>query len=88
MVVTVQIVSVRANSFTGKRGKVEQVEASCLEVESAAPFLNTFDFILPDITKLEDAKKFEGKRLVLGLVNCRASFANRFRFEGTILPSK
>lgn len=85
MQVKAQIVSVRLNSFTGKRGKVEQVEASCLEVDCPTPFLNTFDFILPEVTKVEEAQKFMGKVVTLGLINCRASFGGRFRFEGTLL---
>jgi len=88
MQVKVQIVSVRANTFTGKRGKIEQVEASCLEVQCETPFLNTFDFILPDITQLADGQKFVGKTVTLGLINCRASFGGRFRFEGSIIPTK
>lgn len=40
------IVSERRDSYTGKRGKVEQVIVSCLDLDPSHAFLNTFDYVL------------------------------------------
>jgi len=84
----VQIAGVRLNTYTGKKGVVNQVLASCLEVETLTPFVNTFDFILSDVATLAEGQKLIGKVLELALVNCRADFGGRFRFEGSVVTGK
>lgn len=85
MTVEAEIVSERENSFTGKRGKVEQTILACIDRSQGPKFINTFDYLMTDEEREKHRGKIEGKKVTLGLVNARPEFGGRLRFEGTIL---
>lgn len=80
-----QIVSERRDSYTGKKGKVEQVILSCLDIDPSHAFLNTFDYILGEEEVKKYAGKIQGKQVELGIRNFEPSFGNRLRARGEIL---
>jgi hypothetical protein len=81
----VQIVSERKDSYTGKRGKVDQVILSCLDLDGSHAFLNTFDYILGEEEVKKHAGKVQGKQIELGIRNFEPSFGNRLRARGEII---
>ena len=80
-----QIVSERRDSYTGKRGKVEQVIVSCLDLDGSHAFLNTFDYVLGEEKVKKHAGKIQGKQVELGIRNFEPSFGNRLRARGEII---
>lgn len=85
MIVEAEVLSERANEFTGKRGKVEQTILACIDRSTAHPFVNTFDYLLTPDEREKHQGKLTGKRLTLGLINARPEFGGRLRFEGVIV---
>ena len=81
----VQIVSERKDSYVGKKGKVDQVIVSCLDLDGSHAFLNTFDYILGEEEVKKHAGKIQGKQIELGIRNFEPSFGNRLRARGEIL---
>jgi hypothetical protein len=79
------IVSERHDSYTGKKGKVEQVIVSCLDLDPDHAFLNTFDYVLGEEEVRTHAGKLQGKQVELGIRNFEPSFGNRLRARGEIL---
>jgi hypothetical protein len=79
------IVSERHDSYMGKKGKVEQVIVSCLDLDPDHAFLNTFDFVLGEEEVKAHAGKLQGKQVELGIRNFEPSFGNRLRARGEIL---
>lgn len=85
MIVEAEVVSERENSFTGKRGKVEQTILACIDRTKGPKFINTFDYLMTEDEREKHRGKLEGKRLSLGLINARPEFGGRLRFEGEIV---
>ncbi len=85
MKVNVQVINERAESFTGKRGKVDQTILSCLDLDPAHPFLNTFDYVLSEDEAKKHGGKIQGKKIELGLTNFEPAFGGRLRARGHIL---
>ena len=61
-----QVISERNESYTGKRGKVEQTILSCLDVDGTHPFINTFDFVFSEDEAKQHGGKLVGKTVQLG----------------------
>jgi hypothetical protein len=80
---TFQIINERMESFTGKRGKVEQRVLSLLDVD-ATPFLNTVDYVL-GAEELKYSGKCQGKKIELAITNVQPAFGGRLRMQGHIL---
>lgn len=85
MIVESEVVSERENSFTGKRGKVEQTILACIDRTAGPKFINTFDYVLTEDERAKHRGKLEGKKVTLGLVNARPEFGGRLRFEGELI---
>lgn len=85
MIAEIEIISERENSFTGKRGKVEQTIIACVDRCAGPKFINTFDYVLSDDEREKHRGKLEGKKATLGLINARPEFGGRLRFEGEIV---
>jgi hypothetical protein len=80
-----QVISERVDAFTGKRGKVEQTVLSCLDLDPAHPFLNTFDVVLDEDGKAKYSGKIVGKKIELGVRNFEPAFGGRLRARAEIL---
>jgi hypothetical protein len=80
-----QIVSERQESYMGKKGKVEQVIVSCLDLDPSYAMLNTFDLILGEEEVAKHGGKLQGKHVELGIRNFEPAFGNRLRARGEIL---
>lgn len=85
MKATVQIINERAESFTGKRGRVDQKVLSLLDLEPEVAFLNTFDYVLSQEEAEKHSGKLAGKRVELGIQGFAATFGGRFKAQGRIL---
>jgi hypothetical protein len=81
----VQIISERRESFTGKRGKVEQTILSCLDVDGSHPFINTFDLVLNEEEAKQHGGKLVGKMVQLGIIGFEPAFGGRLRAKGQIV---
>jgi hypothetical protein len=81
----VQVINERAESFTGKRGKVDQTILSCLDLDAANPFLNTFDYVMSEDEIKKHGGKIQGKKIELGVTNFEPAFGGRLRARGHIL---
>jgi len=46
MIIDVQVISERTNSYEGKKGKVTEQILACLDLTPQHPFINTFDYAL------------------------------------------
>lgn len=85
MIVEAQVISERLNSFTGKRGRVQEHILACLDLTPEHPFINTFDYAL-NAEEVEKHKgQLTGKKLRLAVTNMRPEFGGRLRFQGSIL---
>jgi hypothetical protein len=80
-----QIISERLESYTGKRGRVEERIISCLDLDSATPFINTFDYVLRDDEAEKHSGKIQGKIAKLGISAFEPVFGGRLRAKGKIL---
>ncbi len=80
-----QIISERTQSYTGKRGKVEQTILCCLDLDSTHPFLNTFDYVLNEHELTQHGGKLVGKTVALGITSLEPAFGGRLRAKGQIL---
>ncbi|HEY1770540.1 MAG TPA: hypothetical protein VGG02_09835 [Chthoniobacterales bacterium] len=80
-----QIISERHESYTGKRGKVEQTILSCLDLDGTHPFLNTFDFVFNEDEAKTYGGKLVGKTVQLGVTSFEPAFGGRLRAKGQIL---
>lgn len=85
MKANVQVINERAESFTGKRGKVNQKVLSLLDLDPEVAFLNTFDYVLNEDEAEKYSGKLAGKRLELGIQNFAAAFGGRYKAQGRIL---
>lgn len=81
---TFQIINERLESFTGKRGKVEQHVLSLLDMD-ATPLLNTADYVLGEDEAKKYSGKCQGKKLELVITNAQTAFGGRLRLQGHIL---
>ena len=80
-----QVISERAESFTGKRGKVNQKVLALLDLDPEHPFLNTFDYVLSEDEAEKFSGKVQGKKIELGIMNFEPAFGGRMRARGTVL---
>lgn len=85
MKTTAQVINERAESFTGKRGRVDQKVLSLLDLDPDVSFLNTFDYVLSAEEGEKHSGKLNGKRIELGIQNFAAAFGGRFKAQGRIL---
>ena len=81
----VQIISQRIESYTGKRGKVEETVVACLDLDGTHPFLNTFDYVLREDELKQYAGRLVGKAITLAIVTFQPAFGGRLRAGGKIL---
>jgi hypothetical protein len=77
-----QIINERLESYMGKRGKVEQHIVSCLDLDAANPFINTFDYLLRDEEAEKHSGKIQGKKVQLGITAFEPAFGGRLRAKG------
>jgi len=80
-----QIISERNESYTGKRGRVEQTILSCLDVDGSHPFINTFDFVFNEDEAKQHSGKLVGKTVQLGIISFEPAFGGRLRAKGQIV---
>ena len=80
-----QIISERNESYTGKRGRVEQTILSCLDVDGTHPFINTFDFVFNEDEAKQHGGKLVGKTIQLGIISFEPAFGGRLRAKGQIV---
>ena len=85
MIVEAEVLSERANEYTGKKGKVEQTILSCIDRSPDHAFVNTFDYLLTPEEREKYRGKLGGKRVTLGLINARPEFGGRLRFDGSLV---
>lgn len=79
-----QIVNERIESFTGKRGKVEQRVISLLDID-ADPMLNTVDYVLADDDKPKFTGRSIGRTVEIAIHNFTLTFGGRLRLQGPLL---
>ena len=80
-----QIISERSESYTGKRGRVDQTILSCLDVDGTHPFINTFDFVFNQDEAKQHGGKLVGKTVQLGIISFEPAFGGRLRAKGEII---
>ncbi|HEY2712256.1 MAG TPA: hypothetical protein VGI60_07060 [Chthoniobacterales bacterium] len=80
-----QIISERSESYTGKRGRVDQTILSCLDLDGSHPFINTFDLVLNEEEAKQHGGKLVGKTVQLGIMSFEPAFGGRLRAKGQIL---
>lgn len=80
-----QIVNERRESFVAKRGKVEQVIFSCLDLDGTHALVNTFDYVATEEEATKLSGKAHGKRVDFGIISFEPAFGNRLRAKGEIL---
>jgi hypothetical protein len=85
MIIEVQVISERTNSYQGKRGKVEEQILACLDITPEHAFINTFDYALSEDEEAKHTGKLIGSRLRLAVHDMRPEFGGRLRFKGSIL---
>jgi hypothetical protein len=81
---TFQIINERVESFTGKRGKVEQRVISLLDQDTSSPMLNTVDYVLSDDEKGKYSGKCQGKKIELAINDLKFMFGGRVRLQGHV----
>jgi len=79
-----QVIGERVESFTGKRGKVEQHIVSLLDQDKNA-MLNTVDYVLSEEEKSKHSGKCVGKIVELAITAATVLFGGRLRLSGRIL---
>jgi hypothetical protein len=82
---TLQVISERLDSYTGKRGKVIQKVLSLLDLDPEKPFLNTFDYTLSEEEDKTHSGKIQGKKIELAITNMEPAFGGRLRARGAIM---
>lgn len=90
MIVTVQVVSDRADEYFGKKGLVKQQVITCQDMDkSGYRLLQSFDYTLTDVEKERFAGKLLDKIIQIG-VRELTPFGGRFRARGSIIgePAK
>ena len=80
-----QIISERNESYTGKRGKVEQMIVACLDLDRTHPFINTFDYVFNEDEAKEHGGKLVGRAIQLGIISFEPAFGGRLRAKGRII---
>lgn len=85
MILDVQVISERTNSFEGKRGKVDEQILACLDLTPEHAFINTFDYALAPDEVSKHKGQLVGKHVRIAVNNLRSEFGGRFRFQGSIL---
>ena len=85
MQIKAQIINERNESYTGKRGKVEQTILSCLDLDGTHPFINTFDFVFNENEAKQHGGKLVGKTVQLGIISFEPAFGGRLRAKGQIV---
>lgn len=85
MIIKVRIHSERAESFTGKRGVVNQVNLTCQDIDpSGVRLANTFDYAMSEEEKLKYAGKLLDREAVIGIHDL-TPFGGRLRARGKII---
>jgi len=80
------VLSERAESYQGKRGKVTMRILSLIDEDRELPMVNTVDYVVSeDETLRYNGELAKGQRLKIGVNALRAGFGGRFRLEGKIL---
>ena len=79
-----QILNERVESFTAKRGKVEQRIISLLDLDPT-PLLNTVDYVLVEEEQAKYSGKCQGKKVELAINNAQSAFGGRLRLQGRII---
>ena len=85
MQATVQIISERLDSYTGKKGRVEQHIVACLDLDGTHPLINTFDYVLGEEEVKKHSGKIQGKKVQLGIIGFEPAFGGRMRAKGQLL---
>jgi hypothetical protein len=85
MIVSVQIISDRADEYVGKKGLVRQQIITCQDVDkSGIRLLQNFDYTLTEPEKEKYAGKLQDKIIQIG-VREFTPFGGRFRARGCIV---
>lgn len=90
MIVTVQVVSDRADEYFGKRWLVKQQIITCQDMDkSGFRLLQSFDYTLSEQEKEKFAGKLQDKIIQIGIREL-TPFGGRFRARGGIIaePAK
>ncbi len=80
-----QVISERADSYVGKRGKVSQKILSLLDLDNENPFINTFDYVLSEDESEKLSGALQGKHIELAITNFEPAFGGRLRARGRVL---
>jgi len=89
MQTTILIVSEREDSYTGKKGKVEQTIVACLDRCKVCPMVNTFDYVLTEEERAQHKGKLSGQTVLLNINNIEPAFGGRLRARGVlVLPEQ
>ena len=78
------VIHERLEAFTGKRGRVEQVIISLLDLDEQ-PMMNTVDYVLDEGEKEMHAGKLKGKQVEVAIHDVRVNFGGRVRVMGRLL---
>jgi hypothetical protein len=85
VVITVQVISDRADEYFGKKGLVKQQVITCQDMDqSGYRLLQNFDYTLSEPEKEKFAGKLQDKIIQIG-VRELTPFGGRFRARGSIL---
>lgn len=85
MIVTVQVVSDRADEYFGKKGLVRQQVITCQDLDqSGHRLLQSFDYTLSELEKMKLAGKLQDKIIQIGIREF-TPFGGRLRARGSII---
>jgi len=88
MLINVNVTGERPDSYTGKKGVVNQIYLSCLDAETnpANRLVNTFDYAMSEEEKGKYAGKIADKRITLAVTDFTI-FGGRLRARGRIVEA-
>jgi hypothetical protein len=72
-------------SFTGKRGKIEQNILVLVDREPTGRLRNTFDYVMSEDEIKKHTGKLTGKKCELAVTDIQPAFGGRLRMRGQIL---
>ena len=82
---TTEILDQVVESFTGKRGKVEQNILVLVDREPAGRLRNTFDYVMTEDEIKKHTGKLTGKKCEVAINDIQPAFGGRLRMRGQIL---
>jgi hypothetical protein len=85
MKVITEVLDHVVESYTGKRGKVEQTVLVLVDPEPVGRLRNTFDYLVTEEEAKKHSTKLTGKKCELAVTDIQPSFGGRLRMRGQIL---